>query len=112
VGYHEFGSIDLYFRKDFQAFRARVDFVKLGATGTFDKGYVSFSSDADEWGEFDPPSCDVTFDTNEHIGEDHDGAEVWSVSGSASCDGPLTPFQSQGKVQLGDVSFVGSYTNP
>jgi hypothetical protein len=102
-------SVDMYFRNGFDALRVRADFVVPGDTGVMSDYFISFAHNDDEWGSFDDLPCTLRFDRDEDIGSAQLGFRRWAVEGSVSCDGPLTPFQSEGTVDIGTVVFAGSY---
>jgi hypothetical protein len=101
-------QIDLYFTVGYNVLRIRIDWVAAGATGSFTDTFVSIKHKDDQWGAYGNLSCTVTIDRNEYIGKTL-FSDVYVVEGSASCEGPLTPFQSQGTVSFEKVSFVGWY---
>ena len=103
-------SIDLYWNKDFDSVRVRLDYVVAGETGTFDDTFVAVESQGDEWGSYEGVSCVVTVDRNEAIHEDRQGTTTYAVEGSAECDAPLEPFQSAGTVELSTIEFSSGYT--
>lgn len=102
-------SIDLYIKNDFDSLRVRLDYVHTGDTGTFDDYFVAVAHQDDEWGSFDDLGCTVTLDRNEEIGRGKIGFKVWATAGTVSCEGPLTGFQSDGAVEIGEVRFEAWY---